>query len=410
MSRGRILVVDDEKDIRFLISEILTDDGYAVAEAPHSEAAFAEIAKAAPDLVILDIWLENSDRDGMEILAELKKTQPQIPVLMISGHGNIEMAVKAIKLGAYDFIEKPFNTDRLLHLVNRAVESSRLRRGAPLGNVSLVSTTPEMQAVQKAAQKAAHGDARVMISGPWGSGRTHLARWIHQESARASKPFITMTATDPLNDMLALAGEGTLLVREVQNLPADAQAALLAKLNGKMDARVIATASPDVKAKILPDLYGRLSVASIVLPPLEERRGDIADLVIAFMGEGYTLADDASVILKRRNWAGQLAELKALCAMASVRMALAGDLEFRASHIGVDAPQEASAAGTPQEEWLGSDLRTARESFERWYFENLMERFDGNVSKVADFAGMDRTALHRKLKALKDGEGERLAS
>lgn len=415
MTKGKILIVDDEKDIRFLLGEILSDEGYTIAEAPHSEAAFAEInAHGMPDLVILDIWLENSDRDGMEILADLKKKSRTLPVLMISGHGNIEMAVKAIKLGAYDFIEKPFNTDRLLNLVRRALESGSLRRNVPGGGAHLVTLSPEMQAVQKTALKSAAGDARVLITGPWGSGRTHLARWMHQESPRSAKPFIALPCRDMdvnvLNDALTRAGEGTLVFQDVHLVPADMQAMVLARLNAKLDARIMATSLPG--AKILPDLYERLSVTSIVLPPLEERRGDMGELCLSILGEGYTVSDEALGTLRHRAWPGHVAELRALMAMAAVRMTLEGTHDLRPHHIAAgDAAAPAPQASTPAD-WLATDLRTARESFERWYFEHLMERFDGNVSQVASFAGMDRTALHRKLKSLKEGaaDGERLAS
>lgn len=410
--KPRILIVDDEKDIRFLLSEILTDEGYALAEAPHSEAAFAEITKnGVPDLVILDIWLENSEKDGMEILAELKKMSRTLPVLMISGHGNIEMAVKAIKLGAYDFIEKPFNTDRLLHLVNRAMETNRLRKGSASSFVDFIAGSAEMQAVHKAAQKAASGDARVLITGGWGTGRGHLARWIHQESARGTKAFIALNCTDAdanrINDALAQAGEGTLLLKDVHSLNPSAQTALLSKLANKTDARIIATMLPGTQ--INADLQGRLAITTIALPSLTDRRADIPQIA-ASMLEGFTLTDDVAQALKRREWPGQLAELRAVCAMLEVRARLDNAKDIKMSHMDA-GPAAAAPAGDAHADWLATDLRTARESFERWYFEHLMERFDGNVSKIAEFAGMDRTALHRKLKSLKDGDdGERMAS
>lgn len=428
-AKGKILIVDDEKDIRFLMREILEDEGYVVAEAPHSEAAYAEIAAhGMPDLVILDIWLENSDRDGMEILADLKKRSRTLPVLMISGHGNIEMAVKAIKFGAYDFIEKPFNTDRLLHLVTRALEASRMRTisGA---HVSITAQTPEMQAVMKAAQKAAAGDARVLVTGPWGTGRTHLARFIHQESGRAGKSCIVVPCASAEASLLKelLAGEGTVILRDAQDLPQPMQTELLARLNAKPEARVIATATPALDSlraggRFLPDLYERLSVVTIALPPLECRRGDVCDMCATIISESLTahgmagvvkIADDAAALLRGRGWQGQAAELRALCQLAAVRMATEGAYELCARHLGELATAAGAAASHDSgiaAEWLATDLRAAREAFERWYFENLMQRFDGNVSQVAAFAGMDRTALHRKLKALKDGEDAEAAA
>lgn len=415
-SKANILIVDDEKDIRFLLSEILGDEGYAVAEAAHSEAAFAAIAaNGMPDLVILDIWLENSDRDGMEILADLKKRSRNTPVLMISGHGNIEMAVKAIKLGAYDFIEKPFNTDRLLNLVRRALESSSLRRNTSAGSLFLVTSGPEMQTVQKTAAKAATGETRVLITGAWGAGRTHLARWIHQESPRNSKPFVTLACeradTADINDAFTKAGEGTIVFEDVQMLSPESQTLLLGRLNAKPDARILATSSPN--PKILPDLFERLSVTTIALPNLDDRKSDIPELALALLGDGFTIAEDAGMALKRRAWPGQVAELRALIGMAQIRMALENTKELKAAHLDTGAAPAAQSGEAAPAEWLATDLRTAREAFERWYFDHLMDKFDGNVSKVADFAGMDRTALHRKLKSLKEGgeeNGERMAS
>lgn len=412
-TKAKILVVDDEKDIRFLLSDILTDEGYSVAQAAHSEAAFAEIAKDVPDLVILDIWLENSDRDGMEILAEIKKLPRPIPVLMISGHGNIEMAVKAVKIGAYDFIEKPFNTARLLTLVTRAIETGRLKRGGSVNAITLVAGTPDMLAVQRAAQKAASGDARILITGAWGSGRGHLARWIHQESGRANNPFIAVPSKNmnasALTDVLLQVSNGTLVLRDVEEMPADGQSTLLARVNGKCDARVIATSVSDLKTRdFLPDLYERLSVTNIAMPPLDERKSDITDLVLSLMGEGFTASDEVLAQLKHRAWPGQITELKAVISTALVRMKLAGAHELTQGYVnGGDAPVQSES--DTQKAWLECDLRTAREAFERWYFDHLMERYDGNVSQVAAFAGMDRTALHRKLKSLKD-EAEKLAS
>lgn len=423
MTKGKILIVDDEKDIRFLLREILEDEGYAVGEAPHSEAAFAEFAKMQPDLVILDIWLENSDRDGMEILADLKKKTRTLPVLMISGHGNIEMAVKAIKLGAYDFIEKPFNTDRLLHLVTRALESGRLRRASSTSAVTIAAGSPEMQTVLKAAQKAAQGEARLLITGPWGSGRSHLARFIHQESARAAKPFVSLWCNDlDIHEAFTAADEGTLVLRDIQTLSSQAQNELLARLNAKPNVRVIATTDRDLgmEPSFSSDLLGRLSVMNIALPALDDRRGDIAELAHTFIQECFAacgmaseprLSDAVLANLRRSGWPGQIAELRTLCQMAAMRMFLDKAEEALEKHFTFETAPALSLGGTPLKDWMGTDLRSAREAFERWYFENLMEKFNGNVAQVAEFAGMDRTALHRKLKALKDGdEAERLAS
>lgn len=423
--KGRILVVDDEKDIRFLISEILTDEGYAVSDAAHSEAAYAAIeAGGMPDLVILDIWLENSDRDGMEILSDLKKRDADLPVLMVSGHGNIEMAVNAIKIGAYDFIEKPFNTDRLLHLVGRALESNRLRRSGSHSKIRMIATSSDMQAVMKIAARAATGDARVVITGPAGAGRNHLAAWIHQESERAAQPYHSVSARNleesGLLSAIGTAGEGTLVIRDVQDLSAAAQKTLLKLVAGKPTARIIVTSDRPLKdvAGFSADLNDRLSVLSIDLPGLASRRSDLAELAAGFIAECLAkwgrsepviVGEDALTALRKRSWTGHVAELQALCTMAAFRMLQSNAKEVAPAHF--EAQDDAPAANTndsPVTAWLDQDLRTARESFERWYFENLSERFEGNISQMAAFVGMDRTALHRKLKSLKDGEPEKL--
>lgn len=416
MSKGRILVVDDEKDIRFLLKEILEDEGYDVSEAAHSEAAYGDIAaKGMPDLVILDIWLENSDRDGMEILGDLKRRSKTLPVLMISGHGNIEMAVKAIKLGAYDFIEKPFNTERLLHLVGRAFDTGRKRLGGG-GKVDFVTVSPEMQATAKAAQKAAGGEGRVMVVGPWGAGRTYLARFIHQESGRAGKPCVVLSSRglEPAILAEALAGEGSAVLRDVQNLSPAMQSDLLARLNTKPDVRVLATADATIddmrqEGKFLTDLYDRLAVVRIDMPAVSSRRADVPDLCVRFIGErfarfgaagGIRLSDGAKNALASMTFKGEAAELQAMCHAAAIAMMVEGVTEIAPKHF-LRAGEGAEEGASPLQCWLQADLRTAREDFERWYLENIMTRFDGNVSQAAAFAGMDRTAFHRKLKSLK---------
>ncbi|MBU6235328.1 MAG: response regulator [Alphaproteobacteria bacterium] len=419
-SKGRILIVDDEKDIRFLLREILEDEGYDVSEAAHSEAAYADIAaKGMPDLVILDIWLENSDRDGMEILGDLKRRSKTLPVLMISGHGNIEMAVKAIKIGAYDFIEKPFNTDRLLHLVSRAFEQGRKRGGAGR-KIDFVSVSPDMQAAIKAAQKAAAGEARVLITGAWGTGRAHLAKYIHQESQRAGKACVSIqcAALDAPTLAEALAHEGSVIFRDIHKLSASMQADLLGRLNAKPEARVMATADAALldglrrEGKFLSDLYERLSVVTLVMPTLQDRRADLADMCASMIGgyfDAWGLGGPVRVngpaidALKQMAFEGQALELEALCFAAAVSMAQAGRKEVTPNDFASDAPAAVTGGEGVASGWLQTDLRTAREAFERWYLENIMARFDGNVSQAAAFAGMDRTAFHRKLKALKGG-------
>lgn len=420
MRKGRILIVDDEKDIRTLIREILEDEGYDVHDAPHSEAAYAYIASTGmPDLVILDIWLENSDRDGMEILGDLKKREASLPVLMISGHGNIEMAVGAIKLGAYDFIEKPFNTDRLLHLVSRAMESGAAKREGGRARLNLTSDVPEMQAAIKLAAKAAVGDGRIMITGSGGCGRHYMAAWIHQESGRGSLGCVSVRANGldavALEKAITKAGAGTLIIRDVADLPEDTQKSLLKHVSGKMECRIITTAHDGFDGRsngFMADLYDRLAVNVIGLVPLSSRRADVGALATQFVREylkkwgalssGVTISDEAAVFLQGVRYCGHMAQLQSLCAVAAFRLMQDSGQVLLPEHFQMD-----SGSTTGDEKfrvWLAQDLRMARESFERWYFDELSARLEGNISAMASFAGMDRTALHRKLKSLKEGD------
>lgn len=420
-AKGRILIVDDEKDIRFLLREILEDEGYDVSDAAHSEAAYADIAaKGMPDLVILDIWLENSDRDGMEILGDLKKRSKSLPVLMISGHGNIEMAVKAIKLGAYDFIEKPFNTDKLLALVARVFTQNNPAQtiGVSARKVDFVTVSADMQVTIKAAQKAASGDARVLVTGVWGSGRTHLARYIHQESSRSGRGLTVLHASNLDSKILsaALAQEGGgVVIRDIEQLPAAMQAELLAGLNSKKDVRVMATAGDVIDAmradgRFMPDLYERLAVVRIAMPPLQSRLADMSDMCLSFISSRFALwgisskpriEGVAADALKRMVFDGQAAEFEAFCHGLAARMAVSGQDVITARMIQGGGLDDVEAR--VDDRWLDTDLRTARDAFERWYIEAIMARFDGNVSQAAAYAGMERTAFHRKLKALREG-------
>lgn len=427
--KGRILIVDDEKDIRTLIREILEDEGYDVHDAPHSEAAYAYIASAGmPDLVILDIWLENSDRDGMEILGDLKKRDANLPVLMISGHGNIENAVGAIKLGAYDFIEKPFNTDRLLHLVARAMEAGQSKREGGRAKLQLVSEMPDMQAAIKLAAKAASGDGRVLITGPQGAGRHYMAAWIHQESGRGALGCVSVRAdgldSAALERAMSKAGAGTLIIRDVANLPEDTQKTLLRLISGKTECRIISTAVAGFDGRgdgFLADLYDRLAVSVINVTPLSSRRLDVANLATQFVREylkkwgitptGVVLSDDGVAFLQNMRFGSHMAELQSVCAVAAFRLMQSGGQTLLPEHFQTEVSQAQSAGLDDMfRGWLMQDLRVARESFERWYFDELAERFEGNISAMATFAGMDRTALHRKLKSLKGDGVEVMAS
>ncbi len=427
MAKAKILIVDDETDIRALISDILEDEGFTVAQAAHSEAAFAAFAKDRPDLVILDIWLENSDRDGMQILTELKRTAPDLPVLMISGHGNIEMAVKAIRLGAFDFIEKPFNTDRLLLQIRRALEAAHLRReNTTLKNVAALGTrvagsSGMTRSLLTAARKAAEGEGRVLITGPRGTGRSTLARLVHSQSSRALQPLYVQDCRklqpQDLANVIQTAQAATLLLENVEHMAPETQTALLTAIAAKPDIRIISIAGLEFKENptkngFKGDLYARLSVVTLETASLADHAADIpeiaADILQAMAeraGENqpYTLDEQAVLALKCRHWPGNIEELKLTVELAALKAAIAG----RRTITATDMDNDGQGGDAPSLN-LELDMRSAREDFERRYLEAQLARFDGNISLVAAHVGMDRTALHRKLKSLA-GEGEEAA-
>lgn len=427
MAKAKILIVDDETDIRALISDILGDEGFAVAQAAHSEAAFAAFTRDRPDLVILDIWLENSDRDGMQILAELKRMAPDLPVLMISGHGNIEMAVKAIRLGAFDFIEKPFNTDRLLLQIRRALEAAHLRReNTTLKNVAALGTRVAGSSgltknLLAAARKAAEGEGRILITGPRGTGRSTLARLIHSQSARALQPLYVQDCRtlqpDALANVFQTAQAATLLLENLGHMSSETQAALLQAIAGKPDIRIISIADTGfrenaVHAGFKGDLQARLSVVALETAPLADRSAEIAEIaadILAAAAERsgdaapFTVDDGALLALKCRTWPGNIEELKLTLELAALKAAVENRKTITASDL---EGSDNGSSGSPLN--LELDMRSAREDFEKRYLEAQLARFDGNISLAAAHVGMDRTALHRKLKALA-GEGEEAA-
>lgn len=434
-AKARILIVDDEKDIRFLIREILEDEGYEVSEAPHSESALSQFSKTSHDLVILDIWLQNSDMDGMEILAEINKRNPAIPILMISGHGNIELAVKAIKLGAYDFIEKPFHTDRLLLMVTRALEQTRLKTQ----NSHLIRQTGQGAAQQPAtalfthvsadvarqAQKAAQSDARLLISGAWGSGRTYLARWVHQNSVRADRLLSVLScriATAPeISRALHDPATGTLVLQDVEFLSPEGQGVLRAALAQsaaeKPIVRIIATLDPSSGQNLSSDLRDRLGVLQLHMPRLRDHRADVPPLFTKLVSQWLTrwhlpdsvqLLEQTDIWLRQHDWPGEIQELKSLAGLVAVQLAVTGNRNIMLSHVAVSQAGQSGSVkrdGPDTQAWLSQDLRQAREAFEKWYFDSQLQRFSGNISQMAGFVGMDRTALHRKLKNLNRDSG-----
>jgi len=458
-----LLVVDDETDIRELISGILADEGYEARTAADSDSALAAIADRLPRLVILDIWLQGSRLDGLEILEILKRQHPELPVIMISGHGNIETAVAAIKRGAFDFIEKPFKTDHLLHLVARATEhanlkreNAELRRRSPIAG-DLIGTSPPMNALRQTIGKVGPTNSRVLISGPPGSGKEVTARQLHRCSARKRNAFIVVNAASMKPDSMevelfgceaspgAAPGErrigvferahgGTLFLDEIAEMPARTQSKILRVLvdqtfervggdtQVRVDVRVISATSRDLRSEIgagrfREDLYHRLNVVPIVIPSLAERRPDIPVLAGYFMERlskatgkpARVISDDALAALQAYDWPGNVRQLRNVIERLLI---LAGDNILESIRADLFPSELISESGgqfvTSEGDSLTSvPLREAREIFEREYLRTQISRFGGNISRTADFVGMERSALHRKLKSLGLHNGSR---
>jgi two-component system, NtrC family, nitrogen regulation response regulator NtrX len=453
---GDILIVDDEPAVREAIAAILGDEGYSVRQAGDGPAALAEIEARPPSLVLLDIWLEGSRLDGLQVLDQIRRTTTELPVIVISGHGTIETAVTAIKKGAYDFLEKPFNADRLLVLIERAREAARLKREnaelkLKLGDDrELIGRSPAMQQVRTAIQRVALTGSRVLITGPPGVGKEIVARLIHASSRRAEAPFVVINAATMAPERMEVelfgceagflgadrprqlgtferAHGGTLLLDEVADMPLETQGKILRvlqeqsflRLGGQrrieVDVRVIAASNRDLQGEIAggrfrEDLYYRLNVVPIRVPSLSERRADIPMLAEYFMARAAEaaglparrLSPEAVALLQSADWPGNVRQLRNV--LEWLLIMAPGDPK---TEIGVDSlPPELVEAATAS---LGSagngelmvlPIREAREHFERAYLQAQLERFSGNISRTASFVGMERSALHRKLKSL----------
>lgn len=455
---AEILIVDDEADIRNLIDGILEDEGYKTAQAETAAQVFELIKQKKFSLVVLDIWLQNSEYDGLGILEKIKFEHPDVPVIMISGHGTIETAVKAIRIGAYDFIEKPFKTDRLLLMVARALEAAALKReNAVLRQqfdipTELVGKSHGFQSMIQMIDKVAATNSRVLISGPAGVGKEIAARTIHSKSSRADHPFIVLNCasltanhieaelfgddTDGNNSIgvLERADGGTLLLDEVADLPLETQAKILRVLQDqsfthvggssqiKVDVRILAATSRNLEEKIeegsfREDLYYRLNVVPLVIPPLRERKEDIPLLINHFIKlhakkantQDRPVSDGAMSAFFGYAWPGNIRQLKNLVEW----MMILGDSQPGSVIQTSDLPPEISGTihsalkGEWQTDMIGLPLREAREVFEREYLLAQINRFGGNVSRTAQFVGMERSALHRKLKSLHISTSER---
>jgi two-component system nitrogen regulation response regulator NtrX len=448
-----ILIVDDEADIREGVSGILSDEGHSTRTAKNSDEALAAVEARRPHLVFLDIWLQGSRLDGLQLLKIVKEHNPALPVVMISGHGNIETAVSAIKLGAYDFIEKPFKADRLILVTERALEASRLKRELSdlrtRGGVStrIVGRSACVNQLRQVIERVGPTNSRVLITGAPGSGKELTARAIHETSARAGGSFVVINAATITPDSMELelfgseAGDGrsrkigaleeahggTLYIDEVADMPRETQSKILRVLVDQnfqrvggatrvhVDVRIISSTSRDLAVAITDggfreDLFHRLSVVPIRVPSLAERREDIPELVDYFMEQVSTttgmprrqVGADAMAVLQSHDWPGNIRQLRN---NVERLMILTGgdpdaviDADMLPSEIGTLVP--ATPNGSGGEKLMSLPLRDAREVFEREYLVAQINRFGGNISRTAEFIGMERSALHRKLKSL----------
>lgn len=451
-----ILIVDDEPDIRLLIDALLRDEGYDTRQAADSDAAIAAFRSRRPSLVLLDVWLQGSRLDGLGILQSLHSEEPQVPVVMISGHGTIETAVQAIQQGAYDFIEKPFQSDRLLLVMRRALEAAALaRENAELRlragpEASLTGESSAIALLRAGVEKVAPTGSRVLISGPAGSGKEVAARMIHARSRRTDGPFIVLNCAtlnpgrfeealfgteagpDPLvqprrTGVLERAHGGTLLLDEVSDMPLETQGKIVRALQDqtfervggmsrvKVDVRVIATSNKDLHTEISAgrfreDLFYRLAVVPLRTPALRDRREDIPALARLFMQRSAEtsgmpareLTADALTALQAYDWPGNVRQLRNLIDWLLIMVPGGPSDPIRADmlppEIGSNAP--ALLAIDPAADIMSLPLRDARDLFETQYLQAQLLRFGGNISRTAQFVGMERSALHRKLKQL----------
>jgi two-component system nitrogen regulation response regulator NtrX len=447
---AEILVVDDEADIRDLVGGILQDEGFVVKTAGNSADALAAVRNRAPRLVVLDVWLKGSEIDGLEILSMLKEMDPLLPVVVISGHGTVETAVTAIRRGAFDYLEKPFQAEKLIVTVQRALENAALKRensslrARVASSSELIGRSSTMAQLAGSIDKVAPTNSRILVSGPPGAGKELVSRLIHERSARANGPFIVVSAAsmEPERVEVELFGEespdgrapkiglfeqahmGTLLLDEISDMPLAAQSRILRVLvdqrfrrrNGRddvtVDVRVISTSARDLKAEISAgrfreDLYYRLNVVPVDVPSLDRRREDIPDLVGYFVRrvadatglQPRPFSEDAVAVLQASEWPGNVRQLRNVVERLLILTNGEPPGPITAAHLpGDEKSGGASAAGSMQ--MISMSLRDAREHFEREYLAMQITRFGGNVSRTAAFIGMERSALHRKLKAL----------
>jgi len=441
-----ILIIDDNSDIRNIINDLIIEAGYKTRIAANYNQALNEIDKKLPDVAIIDVKLDKGDNDGLELLTHIKTKDKNIPVIIITGHANIEMAVKALKAGAFEFIEKPFNQERLLNFINRAVENVNLKsknkefESKLFYSYELIGNSENIKNIKDQINKIAISESRIFINGPTGSGKELIARKIHKESKRQKGPFITLNGAllDLKKYELQLFGEennngsisygalekstgGILLIDEVSEIPLDTQSKILRvlidqkfkRINGnhdiKVDVRIICTSSKDIKKEIengnfREDLYHRLNVFELNIEPLKNRVSDIP-LLVEYFSEKISLnynlkkmnIDINNNYLLNYSWPGNIRELRNLIERIAI---LSPDTSDKISNIIKESLKTTDINNTLSENSLSIPLKEARENFEKEYLTTQLKKFNGNISKTADFIGMERSALHRKLKAM----------
>lgn len=448
-----ILIVDDEADIRELISGILADEGYNTRVARDSDSALAAIEERVPSLVVLDIWLQGSRLDGLELLALLQERFPTLPVTIISGHGNVETAVSAIKKGAYDYIEKPFKADRLILVVRRAIEAFRLKREneelklkAGL-DMQMIGASAAISQVRQTIEKVAPTGSRVLVTGPAGSGKEVAARLLHGQSRRAAHPFVVINAASMAPErveeelfgtedgtggprkvgVFEQAHGGTLFLDEVADMPLETQGKVLrvlvdqtfSRVGGSqrvsVDVRVVSSSSKDIRKEIADghfreDLFHRLNVVPVVVPSLAQRRDDIPGLCDYFIEQisrstglpTRKVSDDAMAALQAHDWPGNVRQLRNIVERLMILTSGGPETLIAADMLPseISASSQVNVNGSGSEHIMAMSLREARETFEREYLMAQISRFGGNISRTAAFIGMERSALHRKLKSL----------
>ncbi|MDB3885535.1 sigma-54 dependent transcriptional regulator [Candidatus Pelagibacter sp.] len=441
-----ILIIDDNSDIRNIINDLIIEAGYKTRLAANYNQALNEIDKKLPDVAIIDVKLDKGDNDGLELLAHIKNKDKNIPVIIITGHANIEMAIKALKVGAFEFIEKPFNQERLINFVNRAVENINLKNknkefeNKLFYSYDLIGNSNNIRNIKNQINKISISESRIFINGPTGSGKELIARKIHKESKRLNKPFIVLNGAllDIKKYELELFGEekdngsisygalekssgGILLIDEISEIPLDTQSKVLRvlidqkfkRINGihdiNVDVRIICSSSKDIKKEIKngnfrEDLYHRLNVFEINIEPLKKRIDDIPLLVEYFSEKISTNYNLEKLNINTNNqhlinydWPGNVRELRNLIERIAI---LSPDSSEKISNIIKESLKTPDSSQITSENSLSIPLKEARENFEKEYLTTQLNKFNGNISKTADFIGMERSALHRKLKGL----------